>query len=70
MRTLIDALPDIVFTKDMWGDSYCAMPLPSRHLGFSREEELHGKTVFDLLPEESRRSTTPTTCARWREMRF
>src|SRR5215207_9878078 len=52
MRTLIDALPDIVFTKDMAGHYVLCNAASVRHLGFFREEDVTSKTVFDLFPEE------------------
>jgi PAS domain S-box-containing protein len=52
MRTLIDALPDVVFTKDTAGRFMICNAAEIAHLGFSRQEELQNKTVFDLYPRE------------------
>jgi PAS domain S-box-containing protein len=52
LRTLIDALPDVVFTKDTRGHFMICNDAEIRHLGFSREEELKGKTVFDVYPRD------------------
>lgn len=48
LRTLIDALPDLVFTKDTAGRFTLCNAAELKHLGFSHEEQLLGKTVFDL----------------------
>ena len=52
LRTLIDALPDVVFTKDTSGHFMICNAAEIEHLGFTRQEELEGKTVFDLYPRE------------------
>ena len=52
LRTLIDALPDVVFTKDTAGRFMICNAAEIKHLGFARQEELAGKTVFDLYPRE------------------
>ncbi len=52
LRTLIDALPDIVFTKDTRGQFVNGNPALLALYGFDREEQLVGKTVFDLYPRE------------------
>ena len=52
MGTLVDALPDVVFIKDIAGRFTMANAAALSYLGFSRQEELVGKTVFDLFPRE------------------
>jgi PAS domain S-box-containing protein len=50
LRTLIDALPDVVFTKDAEGRFSMCNAAELKHLGLAREEDLLGKSVFDLYP--------------------
>ena len=52
LRTLIDALPDVVFTKDMGGRFVTCNSAHLAKVGVEREEQLAGKTVFDLYPPE------------------
>jgi PAS domain S-box-containing protein len=52
LRTLIDALPDLVFTKDPEGCFRLCNAAELKHLGLTHEDELLGKTVFDLYPRE------------------
>src|SRR4051812_16391712 len=52
LRTLIDALPDLVFTKDTAGRFAMCNTAELEHLGLLREEQLIGKTVFDLYPRD------------------
>jgi PAS domain S-box-containing protein len=52
LRTLIDALPDVVFTKDTNGVYLNANPATLAQLGLRDEAQLAGKTVFDLLPRD------------------
>lgn len=52
LRTLFDALPDIVFTKDTEGRFVNANPAALAQFGFEREEQLAGKSVFDFFPRE------------------
>ena len=52
LRTLIDALPDVVFTKDTSGRFVSSNPATLALVGFDREEQLAGKTVFDLYPPD------------------
>jgi len=52
LRTLIDALPDLVFTKDIAGRFAMCNKAELEHLGLAREEQLIGKTVFDLYPKD------------------
>jgi PAS domain S-box-containing protein len=52
LRTLIDALPDLVFTKDTAGRFTLCNAAELKHLGFAHEEQLLGKTVFDLYQRE------------------
>ncbi|MBI4660077.1 MAG: PAS domain-containing protein, partial [Verrucomicrobia bacterium] len=50
LRTLVDALPDLVFTKDTAGRFSMGNTAELRHLGLARETDLIGKTVFDFYP--------------------
>ena len=52
LRTLIDALPDVVFTKDVAGRFTMCNAAELKHLGVQSHAELTGKTVFDLYPRE------------------
>ncbi|MCI0538656.1 MAG: PAS domain-containing protein [Verrucomicrobiales bacterium] len=52
LRTLLDALPDVVFTKDTEGRFSMCNAAELRHAGLAREQELVGKSVFDLYPRE------------------
>jgi PAS domain S-box-containing protein len=52
LRTLIDALPDVVFTKDTAGRFAVCNPATLHLSGCTREEEMVGKTVFDFHPRE------------------
>ncbi|NRF65709.1 PAS domain-containing protein [Aquincola sp. S2] len=49
LRTLIEALPDIVYTKDAAGRFVLCNRAALVLLGADRERELAGKTVFDIL---------------------
>jgi PAS domain S-box-containing protein len=49
---LIDAMPDVVFTKDTAERFTLSNAASLKHLGFTREEDILGKTVFDLYPSE------------------
>ncbi|QIB64825.1 hybrid sensor histidine kinase/response regulator [Kineobactrum salinum] len=52
LRTLVDALPDAVFTKDAVGHYNTCNPMALSQLGLSHKEEVIGKTVFELFPPE------------------
>ena len=52
LRTLIDALPDVVFTKDLAGRYTLANPATISLVGLPDEQAIIGKTVFDLFPHE------------------
>jgi PAS domain S-box-containing protein len=52
LRTLIHAVPDLVFTKDTAGRFVNSNPATVALLGQHREEDVAGKTVFDLFPAE------------------
>ncbi|WP_162136226.1 PAS domain S-box protein [Zavarzinella formosa] len=52
LRTLIDAVPDVVFTKDTEGRIVNCNPATLALAGREREEQLAGVTVFDLYPRE------------------
>ncbi len=48
LRTLIDALPDVVFTKDAEARYVTCNAAELRNLGAQSEEEVIGKTAFDF----------------------
>jgi diguanylate cyclase (GGDEF)-like protein/PAS domain S-box-containing protein len=50
LRTLVDALPDVIFTKDASGHFTMANRAAYTNSGFASEAEMLGKTVFDLYP--------------------
>jgi two-component system cell cycle sensor histidine kinase/response regulator CckA len=52
LRTLMNALPDIVFTKDSAGRFVQSNTATLALYGMDREEQLAGKTVFDINPPE------------------
>jgi PAS domain S-box-containing protein len=52
LRTLIDALPDIIFTKDRQGVYVNCNRAALAQFGLADEAELSGKTAFDLMPRE------------------
>lgn len=55
LRTLIDTLPDVVFTKDANGRFVNCNPATLALYGVDREDQVVGKTVFDLdQPELAR----------------
>lgn len=52
LRTLIDNLPDLVFTKDMEARFVLCNTAYVNFLGAASEEDIAGKTVLDLHPPE------------------
>jgi PAS domain S-box-containing protein len=50
LRKLIDALPDVVFTKDTAGRYVVCNAAALAQVGLEREDQLAGKTVFDVFP--------------------
>ena len=52
LRTLLDALPDVVFTKDKECRFAICNPETLKAVGVERENQMVGKTVFDLFPRE------------------
>jgi two-component system cell cycle sensor histidine kinase/response regulator CckA len=50
LRTLIDALPDVVFSKDTSGRFVNCNPATLALFGLECEAQLAGKTVFDVSP--------------------
>jgi len=52
LRTLIDSLPDVIFTKDLQGRFVISNPATLKLVGASTESELAGRTVFDLFPAD------------------
>jgi PAS domain S-box-containing protein len=52
LRTLIDALPDVVFTKDVRGNFVLCNAAELEHLGVSSELSVIGRSVFDFYPPE------------------
>lgn len=53
LRTLIDTLPDVVFTKDCSGKYVNCNQAALGWIGLEREDQVVGKTVFDLFPKEN-----------------
>ncbi|HVO43839.1 MAG TPA: PAS domain S-box protein, partial [Aggregatilineales bacterium] len=52
LRSVIDILPDNIFVKDREGRFLLNNRVSMRLLGASRQEDLLGKTDFDVLPRE------------------
>lgn len=51
LRTLIDLIPDAVYVKDLSGKKILANPKDVELCGCETEQEVIGKTDFDLYPE-------------------
>ncbi len=56
LRTLLDALPDVVFTKDLKGRFVNANAATLTLVGLAGEDELAGKTDHDVFPPEIARA--------------
>jgi PAS domain S-box-containing protein len=52
LRTIIDSLPDSIFMKDIEGRYLMSNEAHRHSLGLGSEEEVLGKTVYDLFPAE------------------
>ncbi|WP_373060702.1 ATP-binding protein [Gemmatimonas sp.] len=52
LRTLIDAMPDVVFTKDSYGRFELANRAACIQFGKEREDEVIGLSAFDIWPSE------------------
>ncbi len=52
LRTLIYALPDAIYAKDIYGRKTLANHADLRHIGASTEEEVLGKTDAELFPSD------------------
>ncbi|MBA4187646.1 MAG: hybrid sensor histidine kinase/response regulator [Planctomycetaceae bacterium] len=52
LRTLLDALPDIVFTKDMNCRYALVNPRTLAEVGIESEDQMVGKTDYDFFPKE------------------
>ncbi|MEO8527161.1 MAG: PAS domain-containing protein, partial [Caldimonas sp.] len=52
LRTLIDAIPDLVYTKDGGGRFTVCNRATLSYFGFEQEQDMLGKTLFDLLPAD------------------
>ena len=52
LRTLIDSLPDVIFTKDLQGRFVIFNSALLRLVGASTELELAGRTDFDVFPAD------------------
>ena len=52
LRTLIDSMPDVIFTKNLQGQYGISNPAHVRFAGAATESELVGKTGFDIFPAE------------------
>lgn len=51
LRTLIDSLPDLIYMKDRQGRFLLVNQTYVGFMGFESEDDLLGKTIFDLYPE-------------------
>ena len=56
LRTLIDSLPDSIYVKDANGRKRLANIANCLNAGFDRQEDVIGKTDFEIWPEEIARS--------------
>jgi diguanylate cyclase (GGDEF)-like protein/PAS domain S-box-containing protein len=52
LRTLIDNLPDRIYVKNLRGEKLLSNPADQQAVGAVSEQEVLGKTDFDLMPEE------------------
>ncbi|MFA9389146.1 MAG: PAS domain S-box protein [Prolixibacteraceae bacterium] len=52
MKTLIDNLPDAIYVKDINGVKLFANKVDWENQGFGSEEEVVGKTDFEIFPEK------------------
>ncbi|MDP3137482.1 MAG: PAS domain-containing protein, partial [Burkholderiaceae bacterium] len=52
LRTLIDAIPDLIYTKDLRGRYVIGNQATLARFKLEAESQLAGKTVFDMLPAE------------------
>ncbi len=52
LRTLIDAIPDLIYTKDLSGRYVIGNQATLTRFKLEVESQLAGKTVFDMLPPE------------------
>lgn len=57
LRTIIDSSPDSIYVKDLDGRKLIANITDCTYCGVEHEEELIGKTDFDIYPDEKARST-------------
>jgi PAS domain S-box-containing protein len=58
LRTLIDNLPDMIFFKDVKGRYILNNQSHLRSLGLKQQEDVIGKTTFDINPPELAKSYT------------
>lgn len=56
LRTLIDSMPDVIFTKDLEGRFGISNQAHLQLVGAKSEAELAGRSVFDLYPPELARA--------------
>jgi diguanylate cyclase (GGDEF)-like protein/PAS domain S-box-containing protein len=52
LRTLIDNLPDRIYVKNLHGEKILSNPADQAAIGAGSEQDVLGKTDFDLMPEE------------------
>jgi PAS domain S-box-containing protein len=57
LRTIIDSSPDSIYVKDLEGRKLIANKVDCNYCGVDSEEELIGKSDFDIYPEEIARYT-------------
>ncbi|GAK55030.1 two-component system sensor histidine kinase/response regulator [Candidatus Vecturithrix granuli] len=63
LRTLIDTIPDVVYVKDKAGRYLTTNQAFVQLLNAKSEQELLGKTVFDLMSEHEAQATTELEAA-------
>lgn len=51
LRTLINNLPAAIYVKDLEGRKTLSNPVDLHHIGAEKEEDVLGKTDFDLFPK-------------------
>lgn len=55
LRTVVDAMPDRIYVKDVEGRFILQNATNLKVRGFERREDIIGKTVFDIFPPEQAR---------------
>lgn len=52
LRTLIDHLPDLIYTKDLQGRKTLSNPVDVRFSGYTQEDDVLGKTDAEVFPPD------------------